>query len=86
MHIFVTDCLLVLETFQVLVEGRAKSRAAILNRPFALNSLTASMVKFFVFNFEVHAFELLTLTPCGNLLNKLKVFLPFIGISVEEIV
>ncbi|PPR98202.1 hypothetical protein GOBAR_AA22474 [Gossypium barbadense] len=28
---------------QVLVEGRAKSRAAILNRPFALNSLTTSM-------------------------------------------
>nr|GMD41331.1 3-hydroxyisobutyryl-CoA hydrolase-like protein 2, mitochondrial [Ipomoea batatas] len=29
---------------QVLVEGRAKSRAAILNRPSALNSLTSSMV------------------------------------------
>ncbi|XP_021890699.1 3-hydroxyisobutyryl-CoA hydrolase-like protein 2, mitochondrial [Carica papaya] len=29
---------------QVLVEGRAKSRAAILNRPFALNALTSSMV------------------------------------------
>nr|KJB55094.1 hypothetical protein B456_009G062800 [Gossypium raimondii] len=28
---------------QVLVEGRAKSRAAILNRPSALNALTASM-------------------------------------------
>ncbi|XVE71264.1 hypothetical protein DITRI_Ditri10aG0137000 [Diplodiscus trichospermus] len=28
---------------QVLVEGRAKSRTAILNRPFALNALTASM-------------------------------------------
>ncbi|XP_027331824.1 3-hydroxyisobutyryl-CoA hydrolase-like protein 2, mitochondrial [Abrus precatorius] len=29
---------------QILVEGRAKSRAAILNRPSSLNSLTASMV------------------------------------------
>ncbi|XP_059460566.1 small ribosomal subunit protein mS47 [Corylus avellana] len=29
---------------QVLVEGRAKSRAAILNRPSALNALTTSMV------------------------------------------
>ncbi|TKY58047.1 3-hydroxyisobutyryl-CoA hydrolase protein 2 [Spatholobus suberectus] len=29
---------------QILVEGRAKSRAAILNRPSLLNSLTASMV------------------------------------------
>lgn len=29
---------------QVLVQGRAKSRAAILNRPSALNSLTTSMV------------------------------------------
>lgn len=29
---------------QVLVEGRAKSRAAVLNRPSALNSLTSSMV------------------------------------------
>ncbi|CAH9107342.1 unnamed protein product [Cuscuta epithymum] len=29
---------------QVLVEGRSKSRAAILNRPSALNSLTSSMV------------------------------------------
>ncbi|KAK7311045.1 hypothetical protein RJT34_08919 [Clitoria ternatea] len=29
---------------QILVEGRAKSRAAILNRPSSLNSLTAAMV------------------------------------------
>lgn len=36
---------------QILVEGRAKSRAAILNRPSSLNSLNASMVRrrFFLF-------------------------------------
>lgn len=48
----VKDCLLVCEMFQVLVEGRAKSRAAVLNRSSALNSLTASMVYFFLFLFS----------------------------------
>lgn len=39
-YTFIYFCMLV----QVLVEGRAKSRAAILNRPSALNALTTSMV------------------------------------------
>lgn len=34
--------------FQVLVQGRAKSRAALLNRPSALNALSTSMVFFFL--------------------------------------
>ncbi|KAL3721896.1 hypothetical protein ACJRO7_034269 [Eucalyptus globulus] len=33
---------------QVLVDGRANSRTAILNRSSALNSLTTSMVRFFL--------------------------------------
>ncbi|KAF3666149.1 3-hydroxyisobutyryl-CoA hydrolase-like protein 2, mitochondrial [Capsicum annuum] len=41
-HTFIREFIFL--NFKVLVEGRAKSRAAILNRPSALNALTPSMV------------------------------------------
>lgn len=48
---------------QVLVEGRANSRAAILNRPSALNALTAPMVNFML-NFLPFVFSIVELLLC----------------------